>query len=114
MAEGEFYIGGMKRFQREGYPTPNGVEFPSKDFQDKLEQLRAGDAAEIARKYQFGKVIEEFLKTHSIEELTPVVCERFLFENPAFSEYHPALVRAVAEEIEIEKNTQEAQKKYLN
>lgn len=108
MAEGEFYTGGIQRFQREGYPTPNGVEFPSKDFQEKLEQLRAGDAAEIARKYKLGKAVEELLQQYSATELTPVICERFLFENQEFSEYHPALVRAVAEEIEIERNAQEA------
>ncbi len=108
MSEGELYTGGMRRFQREGYPTPKGVELPHKNFQEKLEELRAGDAAEIARKYHFGEVITQLLETHDIEDLTPEVCEKFIYENQKFSGYHPALVRAVAEEITKEKRAREA------
>lgn len=107
MSEGEFYSGGAERHYREGGSLQeNSVQFPAKSFEKKLEELRAGDAAEIARKYKFGRVVEELLKTHSIKDLTPTVCEEFLFSNPEFSEYHPALVRAVAEEIEIERMAQ--------
>lgn len=115
MSQGEFYQGGMDRFQKEGYPTPRNVEFPSVTFEQKLEQLRAGGAAEIAEKYDFGRAIAELLKTHSLDELRdPAFCEAFLFKYPKFSEYHPALVLAVAEEIKIGQNTEEAHRKKLH
>ncbi len=108
MAEGELYAGGMRRFQREGYPAPKGVELPRKDFEQKLEELRAGEAAEIARKYKIGKVVEDLLNEHSIDEFTPELCEEFVRTHQEFAGYHPALIRAVAEEIMIERNAQDA------
>ena len=107
MAEGEFYGGGIRRFQKEEYPAPKGVELPRKGFEEKLEELRAGEAAEIARKYKIGKVIDGLLNDHSIEEFTSDFCEEFVRRNSEFSGYHPALVRAVAEEIMAERNAQD-------
>ena len=106
MSEGEFYQGGMERFQREGYPSPRNVEFPGITFEKKLEQLRvSGDAEKIVEKYEFAKIVEKLLQTHPLGELHDAAfCEAFLFKYPEFSEYHPALVLAVAEEIEKRKN----------
>ncbi|MDP2838140.1 MAG: hypothetical protein Q8O53_02585 [Candidatus Moranbacteria bacterium] len=114
MAEGELYAGGMQRFQREGYPTPRGVEFPSEGFEEKLEQLRAGDAAKIAvKKYKIVDVVKEFLKTHTTSDLDKVTCEKLLFSNN-LEDNHPALVRAIAEELEIERLAKEAYKKTIH
>ncbi|MBP9727964.1 MAG: hypothetical protein KBD27_01155 [Candidatus Moranbacteria bacterium] len=110
MNEGQYYSGGKERFDRERISPQENIQLPPKGFGEKLEQLRAGDAAEIARKYEFGRVVAKLLETHDISELTPAFCEQFLFTNDKFSEYHPALVLAVAEEIEIQKNAEEAQR----
>lgn len=108
MAGEEFYSGGVSRFNREGSSLQEqSIQFPAKGFQEKLEQLRAGDAVEIARKYKFGRAVTEYLKDHPIEELDQDGCIEFLLVNPEFKDYHPALVRAVAEEIEVDRVAQE-------
>lgn len=108
MSEGNFYSGGIKRFNREGESLQEqSIQFPARSFQDKLEQLRTGDAVEIARKYKFGRAVTEYLKDHPIEELDQDGCIEFLLVNPEFKDYHPALVRAVAEEIEVDRVAQE-------
>lgn len=96
---GEFYTGGVKRFEREGLPTPSGVQFPAKGFEDKLLELRANHAAEIVRKYRFGEAVKALVARYEgdLDQLTEEVCTKFIEGNPDFSSYHPALVRAVAE-----------------
>ena len=111
MAEGKFYAGGPKRFFREGSSVQEqAVEFNQSPFNLKLEQLRAGNAKEIAEKYEIGKLVDDLLSEHNRdpELLTEDVCVDFLNKNPRFSAYHPALVRAVAEEIEVTRRAEEA------
>lgn len=113
---GEFYAGGVQRYQREGGSRQEKtVQFPAKTFGQKLEELRAGDAAEIARKYKFGQSVEALLSRHNqdTDALTEEVCVEFLKRNPEYTGYHPALVRAVAEELVIEKNAQESRESNL-
>lgn len=109
MTEGQYYSGGSERFIREGASLQEqSVQFPTKNFQEKLEELRTGDAVEFARKYKFGRTVAEYIKDHPIEELDEAECKNFLSANPEFKDYHPALVRAVAEEIEVDRTAQEA------
>ncbi|MDP3957468.1 MAG: hypothetical protein Q8Q10_03140 [bacterium] len=109
MAGEDYYSGGIRRFDREGSSLQEqAIHFPARGFQEKLEQLRTGDAIEIARKYKFGRIVTEYLKDHAIEDLDETECKEFLRVNPDFKDYHPALVRAVAEEIEVDKRAQEA------
>ncbi len=104
------YSGGINTFQRKGYPTPEGIEFPMTDYHTKLEQLRVGGAAEIVKNRKFGNLVAELLKTHSIKELDEASCKQFLLDNPEFKDYHPALVRATAEDLELERLAEKSEK----
>lgn len=108
MPEGEFFKGGMQHYRRAGAPQDK-IELPRKGFEEKLHELRAGDAAEVARKYAFGKDVESLLSRHNQDpaELSEGVCAEFLQQNQRYQGYHPALVRAVAEEITAQKQAEE-------
>lgn len=110
MAEGKYYAGGVQRFFKEGSsPQEKSVEFSKKPFQLKLEQLRDGDAKEIAEKYEIGRLVDDLLSRYNRnpEALTEEVCTDFLKNTPGYEGYDPALVRAVAEEIEIKRRAEE-------
>lgn len=109
MAEGEFYAGGVQRFQREGGSRQEKtVKFPDKDFDRKHQELIAnGSAEEIARKYKLGRDLAELLRNRTIEEFTPEFCEEFVRNNPDFNGYHPALILAVAEAIVADQEAQD-------
>jgi hypothetical protein len=112
MIGGKFHENAIGRFYREGgSEQEKKVQFPAVGFMEKLEQLRTGDAVEIARKYRFGRAVAEYLKSNSMEDLDEAGCNLFLMENPDFKDYHPALVRAVAEEITVDNLAGEAREK---
>ncbi len=111
MTEGKFYAGGVQRFSREGSSLQErSIKFDQSPFLLKLEQLRAGNAKEIAEKYEIGRLVDDLLSDHDRDPglLTEDICTDFLNRNPGFEGYHPALVRAVAEEIEVKRRAKEA------
>ncbi|QQR78574.1 MAG: hypothetical protein IPJ68_05910 [Candidatus Moraniibacteriota bacterium] len=110
MAEGAFYSGGMHRFEKEEHPAPKGVELAQKDYDQKLGELRAGNAAEVVRKYKIGKVVEDLLNHYTIDDFTPEFCEEFVRTHEEVSDCHPALIRAVAEEIMKERDAQDTRR----
>lgn len=100
MAEGIYYTGGARRHIREDGSIQENMELPAAGFEEQLRRMESsGDAERIAEKYEFGLAVAKLLETHHVEELTPAVCEAFLFKSEKFSEYHPAAVLAVAKAI---------------
>jgi len=100
MGEGKYYSGGAARHIREGGSIQENMELPVANFSEQVRKMElSGDADRIAEKYEFGLAIEDLLRTHSLEDLTPAVCEDFLFKSEKFSEYHPGAVLAVAKAI---------------
>lgn len=98
---GEFYAGGVRRFQKDDKPVPRGIEFPAWGFEEKLHELKVNGAAEVVSQYRFGEAVKALLLQFEgdSDRLTEDECRRFIEQNPDFSSYHPALVRAVAEKF---------------